>query len=128
MAELLNSLLVTLGLSKSWPTYTIDDVRLHDCDASMWLVAGKSIYDVTNFVNDHPGGPSAIVKRAGGVRDCTQDLQFHSKAARKEWRKYKIGEVGKVTTGTAVPPCKDQRLGSGRVACDAGAAANQMTS
>ncbi len=70
----------------------------------MWIIAGTSIYDVTAFVHDHPGGPSAIVKRAGGCRDCTQDMQFHSKRGRAEWQRYQIGIIGTVTTGKLLPP------------------------
>ncbi len=115
MASFFNAILVGMGLATNWPTYTMADVRLHNCDESMWIVAGASIYDVTHFVYDHPGGPAAIVKRAGGCRDCTQDLQFHSKAARAEWRQYKIGVVGTVTTGKLLPPANRQSVDGGEI-------------
>ena len=114
----MKAILVAIGLSKEWPTYTLEDVQLHNCEESMWIVAGTDIYDVTGFVYDHPGGSGAIIKRAGGARDCTQDLHFHSKQARTQWKLFKIGEVGKKTTGTILPP---RRQGSVNPAAAAGA-------
>ncbi len=78
---------------KNCACYTIFEIRLHDTEDSAWLVAGKNVYDVTSYINSHPGGRDCILKYAGGKKDVTEDLQFHSPRGKKLWDKYKIGTL-----------------------------------
>ncbi len=73
--------------------YTRCEIRRHNTSDSAWLVAGDSIYDATEYMNHHPGGRNSILKKAGGVADCTEDLKFHSCSGRKVWSKYYLGKV-----------------------------------
>mmetsp|Transcript_26330 Transcript_26330/g.37736 ORF Transcript_26330/g.37736 Transcript_26330/m.37736 type:complete len:177 (-) Transcript_26330:1176-1706(-) len=75
------------------PSYTLCQIRSHCTFDSAWLVAGKDVYDATAYLHSHPGGVQSILKYAGGKKDVTQDLLFHSKQARKMWTRYKIGTV-----------------------------------
>ncbi|KAL7574334.1 hypothetical protein ACA910_008440 [Epithemia clementina (nom. ined.)] len=75
------------------PTFTICQVQQHSTAESAWIVAGRDIYNVTPYLHHHPGGVTALLKRAGGVYDCTQDLLFHTKAGQKVWQQYKIGRL-----------------------------------
>jgi len=68
------------------------EVRLHKTKASCWLVANKEVYDVTGIMDVHPGGPRSILRKAGGP-DCTQDMKFHTKKARKMLEKCFIGKL-----------------------------------
>uniref|UniRef100_A0A7S3LGK6 Cytochrome b5 heme-binding domain-containing protein n=1 Tax=Amphora coffeiformis TaxID=265554 RepID=A0A7S3LGK6_9STRA len=77
--------------SASLPVFTLCQVRKHCTEKSVWIVAGKDIYDVTAYIDRHPGGRECILRKAGGARDCTDDFQFHSKAGRRGWNKYKVG-------------------------------------
>lgn len=86
-------LLKIVGLSNTWPTFTWEEIRNHDSADSCWIVAGDSVYDVTRLLKEHAGGASALLKRGGGAKDCTEDLHFHSRGARLDADKYKIGEV-----------------------------------
>lgn len=82
-----------MGLLKKWPTYTKEEVALHHQPDDCWITAGNRVYDVTAFVATHPGGAQAILNRAGGRRDCTRDMEFHSAAARTQWGGFQIGEL-----------------------------------
>lgn len=74
--------------------YTMCQVRRHDnVDSGYWLTVGDTIYDATEYIANHPGGEMSIIKKAGGKSDCTIDFDFHSKNARRIWRKYKIGKL-----------------------------------
>jgi hypothetical protein len=75
------------------PCYTLCQVRKHCTEQSAWIVAGKDIYDVTSYISRHPGGAQSILRKTGGAMDCTEDLQFHSKAGRKQWHRYKVGTL-----------------------------------
>ncbi|RNF08120.1 cytochrome b5 [Trypanosoma rangeli] len=90
---MLNSLLQLIGLKKEWPVFTLDEVRQHNDRLSTWIVAGNFVYDVTSILDTHPGGANALLRRSGGVKDCTEDFYFHSRAARRTWDHYKIGEL-----------------------------------
>ena len=73
--------------------YTMCEIRRHNTEESAWLVVGDDIYDATTYVNQHPGGKTSILKKAGGACDCTEDLRFHSKSGRRVWLKYRVGKV-----------------------------------
>mmetsp|Transcript_10782 Transcript_10782/g.25694 ORF Transcript_10782/g.25694 Transcript_10782/m.25694 type:complete len:227 (+) Transcript_10782:273-953(+) len=75
-------------------TYTMCEIRRHNTTESAWLVAGNDIYDVTEYMTVHPGGSSSLLKKSGGVVDCTRDLNFHSRKGQKLWQKYHVGKVG----------------------------------
>jgi cytochrome b involved in lipid metabolism len=74
-------------------SYTMCEIRRHNTTESAWIVAGNDIYDVTEYMNIHPGGSTSLLKKSGGVVDCSRDLHFHSKKGQKLWQKYYIGKV-----------------------------------
>jgi nitrate reductase (NAD(P)H) len=74
-------------------TFTICQVRRHCTADSAWIVAGDSIFDATQYMAQHPGGVDAILRKAGGTVDCTEDLQFHSRSGKKMWQKYLVGKL-----------------------------------
>ena len=78
---------------KSSRCYTRCQVRRHNSAESAWLVAGDSIYDATEYLQHHPGGKASILKKAGGLVDCTEDLRFHSRSGRHMWQKYYVGKL-----------------------------------
>lgn len=47
---------------------TRDEVAIHDSASSCWVIIGGNCYDVTDMINDHPGGRDAILRYAGKVR------------------------------------------------------------
>lgn len=84
---------VPCNRKSSVAVYTMCQVRRHNTSESAWIVAGNDIYDITSYVNAHPGGPASLLKRAGGQKDCTEDLNFHSKRGKAAWEQFKIGRV-----------------------------------
>ncbi|KIX03826.1 uncharacterized protein Z518_07379 [Rhinocladiella mackenziei CBS 650.93] len=59
---------MTLPCSRHWTNRA--DVRQHSTRQSCWLIISNVVYDVTDFVDLHPGGSSIIMKYAG--RDATK--------------------------------------------------------
>lgn len=54
-------------------TFTPADVANHkSADSGMYIIVDDSVYDVTNFVDEHPGG-SKILKRVAG-RDASKQF------------------------------------------------------
>ncbi|KPA80422.1 hypothetical protein ABB37_04659 [Leptomonas pyrrhocoris] len=86
-------LLQLTGLAQKWPTFTREEVSKHNTTDSLWVVIDNSVFDITPILGQHPGGKCALLKRGGGVKDCAEDMMFHSRAARQDAKKYKIGEL-----------------------------------
>jgi cytochrome b involved in lipid metabolism len=76
-------------------TYSTCEIARHNTEDSAWLVVGNDVFDVTKFLNQHPGGKESILRKSGGVVDCSKDFLFHSKNGRKLWRSCYIGRVQK---------------------------------
>lgn len=72
--------------------YTIEEIQKLKEDRII-LLCGKYIYDVTEFINSHPVGEKPIIKHMDS--DNTVNYNFHSKNAKKMWKKYLIGYVKK---------------------------------
>ncbi|MHB1952618.1 MAG: cytochrome b5-like heme/steroid binding domain-containing protein [Sulfobacillus sp.] len=45
--------------------FTLSEVAKHNQREDCWVVVNNEVYDMTKFLNEHPGGASAIMKRAG---------------------------------------------------------------
>ena len=50
-------------------TDTWDEVRQHTSPGDLWLVIDKKVYDVSRWMDDHPGGPEILLQEAG--KDAT---------------------------------------------------------
>jgi cytochrome b involved in lipid metabolism len=76
--------------------YSMEDVQKHATEKDCWLVIDSSVYDVTSFISQHPGG-KAITRGCG--TDATS--MFESKSphvepqAQAQLQKLKIGELQK---------------------------------
>ena len=87
--------------------YTRAEIRRHNTEASAWIVAGEDIYDVTDYIEHHPGGKYSIMKKIGGVVDCTQDLMYHSKSGQKYWKQFLVGKVTRTLSKNKLPVEKE---------------------
>ena len=52
--------------SKPWPVLTRSEVEKHNTSSKgIWVIRGNKVYDITEFVQNHPGGASKIMLAAG---------------------------------------------------------------
>jgi L-lactate dehydrogenase (cytochrome) len=49
--------------------WSLSEVAKHNTAESCWIVINNSVYDLTDFLSAHPGGPEIILKYAG--KDAT---------------------------------------------------------
>ncbi|KAL8160501.1 hypothetical protein V2J09_002038 [Rumex salicifolius] len=73
--------------------FVFEEVSKHDSSKDCWLIVDGKVYDVTPFMDDHPGGDEVLLSATG--KDATNDFEDvgHSDAARELMEKYYIGEV-----------------------------------
>ena len=49
---------------------TVEELAKHITEEDCWILIGETVYDVTKFQNDHPGGKETIFSFAG--KDATE--------------------------------------------------------
>uniref|UniRef100_A0A8C5TP10 Cytochrome b5 type B n=1 Tax=Malurus cyaneus samueli TaxID=2593467 RepID=A0A8C5TP10_9PASS len=75
------------------PVFTLEEVGTHNSNREAWLVIHGRVYDVTRFLEEHPGGEEVLLEQAG--RDATESFEDvgHSSDAREMLKQYYIGEL-----------------------------------
>ncbi|KAL2609276.1 hypothetical protein R1flu_027849 [Riccia fluitans] len=51
--------------TKEKRSYTVEEVAKHNSEKSVWLIVKNKVYDVTEYLSEHPGGES-MLNNAGG--------------------------------------------------------------
>jgi 4-hydroxysphinganine ceramide fatty acyl 2-hydroxylase len=70
--------------ARTLPTITRADVEAHSTSASCYVTVGTKVYDVTSFLDDHPGGADLILEYGGkDIEEILKDeiSHTHSEAA-----------------------------------------------
>jgi len=73
--------------------FTKEEVEKHNRKDDCWIIIDGNVCDVTEFLNDHPGGPDILLEYVG--KDATNEFKDigHSKDALELVQKYKIGNI-----------------------------------
>uniref|UniRef100_A0A2K5M4Z3 Cytochrome b5 n=2 Tax=Cercopithecinae TaxID=9528 RepID=A0A2K5M4Z3_CERAT len=82
--------------------YTLEEIQKHNHSKSTWLILHHKVYDLTKFLEEHPGGEEVLREQAGG--DATENFEDvgHSTDAREMSKTYIIGELHPETLITTV--------------------------
>lgn len=76
---------------------TLEEVAKHDKQDDCWLIIGNAntggpkVYDVTSYLDDHPGGAEVMLDVGGKDADEFFEDIGHSNDAREELKKHQIG-------------------------------------
>jgi cytochrome b involved in lipid metabolism len=75
------------------PKYTRDEVSFHYDEGDCWVIIAGKVYDVSPFLDEHPGGIEVIMEYAG--LDATSDFEDlpHPPEAYDMLKAYLIGEI-----------------------------------
>ncbi|XP_038557428.1 cytochrome b5 [Micropterus salmoides] len=73
--------------------YTLEEIRVHNMSSDTWLIIHDKVYDITRFLEEHPGGEEVLLEQAGA--DATESFEDvgHSTDAREMLQQYYVGEV-----------------------------------
>lgn len=58
-------------------TYTIEEIATHNNAESCWSAIEGGVYDLTEWINKHPGGPQAILGNLCGKDGTAAFEQMH---------------------------------------------------
>lgn len=73
--------------------YRLEEVAKHNSLKELWLVIHGRVYDVTPFLNEHPGGEEVLLEQAGiDASESFEDVG-HSSDAREMLKQYYIGDL-----------------------------------
>ncbi|KAJ3107025.1 Cytochrome b5 [Phlyctochytrium planicorne] len=74
-------------------TFNWTDVSAHNTRDDCWLVIDKKVYDVTKFLDEHPGGEEVLLEQGGS--DSTEAFEEigHSDDARDLLKKFYLGDL-----------------------------------
>ncbi|VVA28630.1 PREDICTED: cytochrome [Prunus dulcis] len=87
--------------------FTLAQVSEHNTPKDCWLIINGKVYDVTKFLEDHPGGDDVLLSATG--KDATDDFEDvgHSDNARDMLKDMYIGDIDASTipsSTTYTPP------------------------
>lgn len=79
-------------MSTPTDTFSREEVRSHTSDESLWCIIDSTVYDLTDFVDAHPGGETVLRQVAG--QDAT--TAFYNLHRHEVLTKYKDLAVGTI--------------------------------
>ncbi|XP_041670661.1 cytochrome b5 [Cheilinus undulatus] len=73
--------------------YRLSEIEEQNSFRSTWIIINNQVYDVTKFLDEHPGGEEVLREQAGG--DATESFEDvgHSTDAREMAHDMIIGEL-----------------------------------
>ncbi|XP_032627568.1 cytochrome b5 [Chelonoidis abingdonii] len=73
--------------------YRLEEIQAHNHSQSTWILLHHRVYDLTKFLEEHPGGEEVLREQAGG--DATESFEDvgHSTDARMLSETFIIGEL-----------------------------------
>ncbi|CAI0390719.1 unnamed protein product [Linum tenue] len=83
--------------------YSMQEASEHTSKEDCWIVIDGKVYDVSSYLDDHPGGDEVILQATG--KDATDDFEDigHSQDARDQLKTFCIGELDTSTAPPAIP-------------------------
>jgi len=80
--------------NSKWKQYTWEEVAQHNTESSAWVYIGNQVYDITKWLDHHPGGKEILLLSAGrDISDLFVTYHPFTDQAAAVISKYQIGEV-----------------------------------
>ncbi|KAI8812657.1 protein CYTB-5.1, partial [Cladochytrium replicatum] len=77
----------------SLKTFEWADIASHNKRKDTWMVIDGKVYDITKFLDEHPGGEEVLLEQAGVDATEAFDEIGHSDDAKELLKTYLIGQI-----------------------------------
>eukprot|EP01065_Artemidia_motanka_P037372 TRINITY_DN4584_c0_g1_i3.p1 TRINITY_DN4584_c0_g1~~TRINITY_DN4584_c0_g1_i3.p1 ORF type:complete len:759 (+),score=187.54 TRINITY_DN4584_c0_g1_i3:1629-3905(+) len=89
------------------PFFSIQDVQQHMFVDDVWVILKNSVYDVTELLGVHPGGPQLVLDQAGTDATVLFLKVGHSAEAHKMMAAFRIGGLEESRSASAIRLTED---------------------
>ncbi len=73
------------------PKIRLSEVEKHNTPEDCWIIIGNKVYDVTDYIPIHPGGPDTIIPLCG--KNATLEFYMVHRGNECDLEKFYIGDV-----------------------------------
>ncbi|KAF6077209.1 cytochrome b5 type B [Phyllostomus discolor] len=94
------------GLETPVTYFRLEEVAQRNTSKETWLVIHGRVYDITRFLNEHPGGEEVLLEQAGADASESFEDVGHSSDAREMLKQYYIGDVHPLLDVLDFPHCR----------------------
>ncbi|KAA1129348.1 hypothetical protein PGTUg99_028871 [Puccinia graminis f. sp. tritici] len=99
----------TIPSGKQLKSLTREEVAKHDKEGDLWCIIDTAVYDLSKFVDLHPGGASVLVDKNVAGKDATKAFfGLHRSDVLKKYGRYVIGRIEGEKSSVILP--KDGEL------------------
>lgn len=103
-AVAVSSVLIAGPAVAAGKSYTAADVAKHRTSASCWTIVGSSVYDITSFLSQHPGGKGAVTSLCGKNGTAAFNGQHGgARTPKATLSRFRIGALKTARAGSASP-------------------------
>ncbi|OSD01746.1 acyl-CoA dehydrogenase NM domain-like protein [Trametes coccinea BRFM310] len=77
-------------------TFTVEEVAAHNKPGDLWIIIDAKVYDISRFVNLHPGGAGVLLAKNVAGKDATEaffGLHRHEVLLKPQYARLQIGTV-----------------------------------
>lgn len=83
-------------------TVTLAELKEHKTKSTgVWFAISGKVYDVTKFLNEHPGGEEVLMENAGQNATAAFEDVGHSSDAREMLKGYLVGDLAEAGSASA---------------------------
>lgn len=62
-------------MSSEKKTYTLEEVKAHNTRDDVWIAIHGRVYNITAFLEEHPGGDAVLIDNAGKASSPSLRMQ-----------------------------------------------------
>ncbi|KAI1198107.1 hypothetical protein F5X97DRAFT_300460 [Nemania serpens] len=82
-----------MAVEKDIVEYTAREVAAHNTSADAWMIIHGQVYNITDYIRDHPGGADLLLDVAGKDASEEFDNAGHSEDASEIMASYRVGKL-----------------------------------
>ncbi|EPY49791.1 cytochrome b5 [Schizosaccharomyces cryophilus OY26] len=84
-------------------TVSVEEVLKHNTREDLWIVVKDNVFDITKFIEAHPGGEEVLVDLAGQDASGPFEDVGHSEDAQEMLKNFHVGKLVKTEGGPELP-------------------------